>query len=110
MTDRRTGSVGADVDLQRTGITTDRQTGALGADIDLRRLGIITNRQTGMVGVIVDGIYVAGVAGGIQWGAGAFQPVGGAYAPVFWSPSAFALSAGQAVNWNTSNDQFELMG
>jgi hypothetical protein len=56
MTDRRTGSVGVTVDLdRRSDFTLNRQTGAVGVNVDLDRRGDFTlNRQTGSVGVTVD--------------------------------------------------------
>lgn len=55
LTERRTGGVGVNVDLdRRPGITLERQTGAVGVNVDLQRTGITLNRQTGSVGVTVD--------------------------------------------------------
>ena len=116
MTDRRTGNVGADVDLKRqAGSWTDNvQTAAVAADVDLKRAtGSWTyDVQTGSIGVMVDGLYVGGPpVGTVRWSssAHAFQLVGSDPA-VMWSTADTFVTSGTFpfVIWNDTLNRFEL--
>ena len=107
MTDRRTGSVGADVDLKRTLPALQRQTGGVGAVVDLKRTLPALLRQTGAVGLMVDGLYATSVTpvNATRWSSVAFE-MGTASPLTYWSGTQFTSSGSKPTVWVT--DHFEV--